>query len=154
LLKPALGGTAGYVIAARLSEIPEVTVGVIEAGQYRRNDPNIDIPAMFAQCLEKPEYDWCMYTTPQADSKNKRHHMPRGKVLGGSSAINGMMYVRGHGSDYDDWADLTGDRDWAIVNFQHYFRKHQTLEPFDPSLKGRSTNPLVGEYHGPHRHQR
>lgn len=59
------GGTAGLAIAARLSENPDVTVGVIEAGKYRIGDPLVDTPAAFSQMFENPEYDWCMYTTPQ-----------------------------------------------------------------------------------------
>lgn len=59
------GGTAGLVLAARLSENPAVTVGVIEAGKYRIGDPLVDTPAAFAQMFENPDYDWCVYTTPQ-----------------------------------------------------------------------------------------
>jgi hypothetical protein len=59
------GGTAGLVLAARLSENPDITVGVIEAGKYRIGDPLVDTPATFSQMFENPEYDWCMYTTPQ-----------------------------------------------------------------------------------------
>ena len=59
------GGTAGLVVAARLSENPDVTVGVIEAGKYRIGDPLVDTPAAFSQMFENPEYDWCLYTTPQ-----------------------------------------------------------------------------------------
>jgi hypothetical protein len=59
------GGTAGLVVASRLSENPDVTVGVIEAGKYRIGDPLVDTPAAFSQMFENPEYDWCMYTSPQ-----------------------------------------------------------------------------------------
>lgn len=59
------GGTAGLALAARLSENPDVTVGVIEAGKYRIGDPIVDTPAAFPQMFENPEYDWCMYTVPQ-----------------------------------------------------------------------------------------
>lgn len=59
------GGTAGLVLAARLSENPAVTVGVIEAGKYRIGDPLVDTPAAFSQMFENPDYDWCVYTTPQ-----------------------------------------------------------------------------------------
>lgn len=62
------GGTAGCCIAARLTENPDVTVGVIEAGKYKIGDPLIDTPAAFLQMFENPEYDWCLYTAPQVCS--------------------------------------------------------------------------------------
>lgn len=67
------GGTAGLVIAARLTENPEVTVGVIEAGKYRIGDPLVDMPAGLFQMLGNPEYDWCMYTAPQVGSRQSSH---------------------------------------------------------------------------------
>lgn len=142
------GGTAGCVIAARLTENPDVTVGVIEAGTYKIGDPLVDTPAAFPQMFEKPDYDWCHYTAPQKENHGKVHHMPRGKLLGGSSGINYMMYVRGSLQDYDDWADLTNDDGWSAKAMLQYMRKHQTLEPIDPSITDRSTMPFVGENHG------
>ncbi|CAG8933952.1 unnamed protein product [Penicillium salamii] len=142
------GGTAGLTIASRLSENPAVTVGVIEAGKYRIGDPLVDTPAAFSQMLEHPDYDWCMYTTPQEGNNGRVQHIPRGKVLGGSSAINYMMYVRGSLQDYDDWAELVGDEGWSAETMQGYMRKHQTLEPVDPAITDRSTMPLVGHFHG------
>lgn len=94
------GGTAGLVIAARLSENPDVTIGVIEAGKNRLDDMIVDTPALFTQMLGNPEYDWNLKTTPQVCSfllviesvkantakvgtGERRHHLPRGKALGG-----------------------------------------------------------------------
>ncbi|KAJ5363131.1 hypothetical protein N7541_003975 [Penicillium brevicompactum] len=142
------GGTAGLVVAARLSENPDVTVGVIEAGKYRIGDPLVDTPAAFSQMFENPEYDWCLYTTPQEGNHGKKHHIPRGKLLGGSSGINYMMYVRGSLQDYDDWAELAEDKGWSAEIMQQYMRKHQTLEPIDPKITDRSTMPFVGGFHG------
>ncbi|CAI7656283.1 hypothetical protein PCG10_006012 [Penicillium crustosum] len=142
------GGTAGLVLAARLSEDPAVTVGVIEAGKYRIGDPLVDTPAAFAQMFENPDYDWCLYTTPQEGNHGLSHHVPRGKLLGGSSGINYMMYVRGSTQDYDDWAELVEDDGWSGKHMQGYMRKHQTLEPIDPAITDRSTMPFVGEFHG------
>lgn len=86
------GGTAGLVVAARLSENADVTVGVIEAGKNRLDDMFVDIPAMFPQMFNNPEYDWQYMTTPQVGAgADKSHHFVRGKMLGGSSAINYMM---------------------------------------------------------------
>ncbi|KAL4863618.1 hypothetical protein BDV12DRAFT_201934 [Aspergillus spectabilis] len=141
------GGTAGCAIAARLSENPNITVGVIEAGKYRVGDPLIDTPTAFIQTFENPEYDWCFYTAPQTANHGKIHHIPRGKVLGGSSAINYMMYVRGSLQDYDNWAELAGDEGWSAKSMQQYMRKHQKLEAVDPA--GLDTSlPLSPEYHG------
>jgi len=90
------GGTAGLAVAARLSENPDVTVGVIEAGKNKLDDPFVDIPAMFLQMFNNEEYDWKYMTTPQVGASGKRekeHHVVRGKMLGGSSGINYMMFV-------------------------------------------------------------
>ncbi|KAJ5957706.1 hypothetical protein N7501_011985 [Penicillium viridicatum] len=142
------GGTAGLVLAARLSENPAVNVGVIEAGKYRIGDPLVDTPASFSEMFENPDYDWCVYTTPQEGNRGLSHHVPRGKLLGGSSGINYMMYVRGSTKDYDNWADLVEDDGWSGKHMQGYMRKHQTLEPIDPAITDRSTMPFVGEFHG------
>ncbi|KAJ0418653.1 GMC oxidoreductase-domain-containing protein [Aspergillus carlsbadensis] len=141
------GGTAGLVIAARLTEDPNVTVGVVEAGKYKMNDPLIDTPTAFAQTFENPDYDWCLYTTPQASNRGRIHHIPRGKVIGGSSAINYMMYVRGSLQDYDDWAALAGDEGWSAKSMQQYMRKHQTLEPVAPAARATAA-PCIAEFHG------
>ncbi|KAI7345926.1 GMC oxidoreductase [Hortaea werneckii] len=142
------GGTAGLVVAARLSENPDVTVGVLEAGKERLDDPLINTPAAFSQMFNDPQYDWCFRTEPQTENENKRHHIPRGKVLGGSSAINYMMYVRGSSQDYDDWAAIVSDPGWSSSAMNQYMRKHQMLEPIDPAIVDRSTMPFVGEHHG------
>ncbi|KGO40821.1 Glucose-methanol-choline oxidoreductase [Penicillium expansum] len=142
------GGTAGLALAARLTENPAITVGVIEAGKYRIGDPLVDTPTAFPQMFENPEYDWCVYTVPQKGNRGLSHHVPRGKLLGGSSGINYMMYVRGSTQDYNDWAELVEDDGWSGEHMQQYMRKHQTLEPIDPAITDRSTMPFVGEFHG------
>ncbi|KAL4939120.1 hypothetical protein BDV06DRAFT_225304 [Aspergillus oleicola] len=141
------GGTAGLAIAARLTENSDVTVGVVEAGKYHINDPLIDTPMAFPQMFENPDYEWCLYTAPQTANKNKVHHIPRGKTVGGSSATNYMMYVRGSLQDYDDWAVLAGDEGWNAKNMAPYMRKHQTLEEVNPAAVN-SSSPLVAEFHG------
>ncbi|EXJ58235.1 hypothetical protein A1O7_05660 [Cladophialophora yegresii CBS 114405] len=142
------GGTAGLAIAARLTENPDVTVGVIEAGKNRLGDPLVDVPALFVQMLGNKEYDWAWDTVPQPGNKNKVHQVPRGKALGGSTAINYMMYVRGSDQDFNDWAELANDASWSAANMKQYMRKHQTLEPIDERITERSTMPFVGENHG------
>ncbi|CAG7922512.1 unnamed protein product [Penicillium olsonii] len=140
------GGTAGCTIAARLSENPLVKVGVIEAGKSRLGDPVVDIPGMFPEQLANPNYDWCIYTEPQAGNRGKVHQIPRGKYLGGSSGMNVMVYVRGSMEDYDNWASFVGDEGWSAESMQRYMRKHQTLEPAEADL-GRSIK-LQDKFHG------
>ena len=120
------GGTAGLVLAARLSEDSEVKVGVLEAGQPKIGDQTILTPLLFTKLAGNEEYDWMMKTTPQAGTKDKIHAIPRGKVLGGSSAINFMIYVRGQNSEYDDWAKVGADG-WSWSDLEPYFRKHEGL---------------------------
>ncbi|KAI9930636.1 hypothetical protein ASPWEDRAFT_27147 [Aspergillus wentii DTO 134E9] len=141
------GGTAGCAIAARLTENPGINVGVIEAGKWRAGDELVDTPGAFSQMFENPDYDWCLYTAPQQANHGRIHHIPRGKLLGGSSGINYMMYVRGSLQDYNDWAALVGDEGWSAKVMQHYMRKHQTLEPIAAGVEKGAT-PLVGEFHG------
>ncbi|GME28828.1 putative aryl-alcohol dehydrogenase protein [Neofusicoccum parvum] len=142
------GGTAGLVIAARLTENPDVTVGVLEAGKNKLDDPMVDIPALFKQMLGNPEYDWMLTTAPQAGTKGLVHQMPRGKVLGGSSGINYMGYVRGSDQDYDDWAILADDAAWSAANMKKYIKKHQTLDPIDDAITNRSAMSFVPANHG------
>lgn len=109
------GGSAGCVLAARLSEDPSVSVCLIEAGGEGR-DFVIRAPAMVAAMVSgRPTINnWALHTEPQPGLNGRRGFQPRGKALGGSSAINAMLYIRGHPSDYDDWAnDGAEGWDWA-----------------------------------------
>ena len=111
------GGSAGCVLAARLSEDPKTTVCLIEAGGAGR-DIFIRAPALVAALVSgrPPIHNWALQTTPQPELDGRRGFQPRGKVLGGSSAINAMIYTRGHPGDYDEWADLGATGwDWASV---------------------------------------
>ncbi|THY72871.1 alcohol oxidase [Aureobasidium pullulans] len=142
------GGTAGLAVAARLTEDPNIMVGVLEAGKSRLDDPLVDTPATFPELLGNPEYDYGFKSTPQKGNRDIVHHLCRGKALGGSSAINYMLYVRGSDADYDDWADLVGDSSWSSKALKPYMRKHQTLEPIDGSITNLTDYPHVGENHG------
>ncbi|TKA79948.1 hypothetical protein B0A49_01278 [Cryomyces minteri] len=122
------GGTAGLCVAARLSENPSVQVGVLEAGANRMDDKNVSTPSLYPTLIGREKYDWCMTSEPQPTAGGKRYSMPRGKLLGGSSGINYLMYVRGSRKDYDGWASL-GNRGWDWEGLSPYFRKHQTLDP-------------------------
>jgi choline dehydrogenase-like flavoprotein len=140
------GGTAGLAVAARLTENPDVTVGVLEAGKNKLDDFLVDTPGVFTQLLGNDEYDWKFMTVPQ--SNGKEYHIPRGKLLGGSSGINYMMYVRGSTQDYDDWAILADDPSWGSDIMNQYMRKHQTLDPVDDAVAHRTAMPYVDKHHG------
>lgn len=111
------GGSAGSVLAARLSENPDVAVCLIEAGGMGR-DILVRAPALVAAMVSgrPPLHNWAYVTTPQPGLNGRCGFQPRGKALGGSSAINAMLYLRGHPSDYDDWAHAGATGwDWASV---------------------------------------
>lgn len=106
------GGTAGLAVAARLAEAePRFTVGVLEAGAVAQNDDDIDIPGLFGRSLGG-RYDWHLQTLPQQGLGGRSLAWPRGRVLGGTSALNFMAWNRASRQDYDAWADL-GNRGWG-----------------------------------------
>lgn len=111
------GGAAGCVLAARLSEDPSITVCLIEAGGAG-NSLLVRAPALVAAMVSgRPKLNnWAFHTIPQRGLNGRRGFQPRGRALGGSSAINAMLYVRGHPGDYDEWADLGAEGwDWRSV---------------------------------------
>jgi choline dehydrogenase-like flavoprotein len=85
------GGTAGLCIAARLTENPDVKVGVLEAGSNRIDDPQVYTPSLYPTLIGREKYDWCFETVPQENANGKKYSMPRGKLLGGSSGINYLV---------------------------------------------------------------
>ena len=105
------GGTAGLVGAARLSEDPTITVGVLEAGPAAFDEPRINVPGRLGETLFT-EYDWQFESVPQPGLHDRKLPFNRGKVLGGSSALNFMMWHRGNKEDYDSWERL-GNRGWG-----------------------------------------
>ena len=115
------GGSAGCVLAARLSEDPEVSVILLEAGGEDRN-PLIHVPAGYIKTMVNPAMNWMFETEPHEASNNRRIKQPRGKVLGGSGSINALVYHRGQAGDYDDWA-AAGNDGWSYADVAPHFEQ-------------------------------
>jgi choline dehydrogenase len=115
-------GSAGCVLANRLSEGGDAHVAVLEAG-----GPDysvfIHMPAAFSIPLASDRYNWYYHTEPEASMDGRRMYCPRGRVLGGSSSINGMVYIRGHAFDYDGWAARPGLEHWSYAHCLPYFKR-------------------------------
>lgn len=135
------GGSAGSTLAARLSEDPDTTVCLLEAGG---SGTNILLRAPAGVVAVLPGhgklFNWAFNTVPQPGLNGRRGYQPRGRALGGSSAINAMLYVRGHKSDYDDWANL-GNDGWSWDNVLPYFLRSENNERGADAMHG-ATGPL------------
>lgn len=118
------GGTAGCVLANRLSGDPDVSVLLLEAGG-KDNWHWIHIPVGYLFCIGNPRTDWCYQTEPEPGLNGRSILYARGRVLGGSSSINAMIYMRGQARDYDEWAALTGDPGWGWDQVLPLFRESE-----------------------------
>ena len=127
-------GSAGCVLAARLSEDPKAKVLILEAGG-KDDDPLVRMPLGFLKAMLNPAYNWGYMSEPEAHLENRRLMAPRGRLLGGSSSINGMFYMRGHPRDYDTWRQM-GCEGWGYADVLPYFKRMET------SWRGE------GKYHG------
>lgn len=133
-------GSAGCVLANRLTEDGTSTVLLLEAGG-KDTSPMIHIPVGYATTLKDPKVNWLYETEPDPGTHDRVHTWPRGKVLGGSSSINGLLYIRGQRQDYDGWAQL-GLRGWSYDDLHPYFLRsqHQERDGMDGHAKGGPLN--------------
>lgn len=117
-------GTAGCLLANRLSADPAARVLLVEAGGSDRYHW-IHIPVGYLYCIGNPRTDWCYQTEPAPGLNGRTLRYPRGKALGGCSSINGMIYMRGQKRDYTAWAEITGDEGWSWDAVLPYFKRHE-----------------------------
>ncbi|MBT7665833.1 MAG: choline dehydrogenase, partial [Rhodospirillaceae bacterium] len=127
-------GSAGCVLANRLSEKPLSRTLLLEAGG-KDSSIWIHVPVGFTKTLNDKSVNWCFETEPEENTGNRKIPIPRGKVLGGSSSINGMLYVRGQAQDYDTWAQM-GNRGWSYDAVLPYFKKSERFERGSSDLRG------------------
>ena len=126
-------GTAGCLLANRLSADPGKRVLLVEAG--RRDDYHwIHIPVGYLYCIGNPRTDWLYQTEPDPGLNGRRLRYPRGKTLGGCSSINGMIYMRGQARDYDHWAAFTGDDAWRWDQVLPAFKAHENHHRLDAGV--------------------
>lgn len=135
-------GSAGCALAYRLSEEPRANVLVLEFGGTDAG-PFIQMPAALSYPMNMARYDWGFMSDPEPHLGNRRLATPRGKVIGGSSSINGMVYVRGHACDFDTWAEM-GAKNWDYAHVLPYFRRQETSHHL-----GRDDEPGVRGQDGP-----
>ncbi len=147
-------GSAGAAMADRISEDGKHTVIVIEYGGSDIG-PLIQMPSAFSIPMNMSLYDWGFQSEPEPNLNNRRMATPRGKVLGGSSSVNGMVYVRGHAHDYDHWAEL-GAAGWSFADVLPYLKRMENAKGGEPEWRGKDgplhvsrgkrTNPLYDAF--------
>lgn len=141
-------GTAGCLLANRLSRDPSKRVLLLEAGK-QDNYLWIHIPVGYLYCIGNPRTDWLYRTTAEVGLNGRTLRYPRGKGLGGSSSINGMIYMRGQARDYDQWAQLTGDNEWCWPNVLPAFKAHEDHYRLDEGADPLNANAQrFSELHG------
>ena len=138
-------GSAGCVLAARLSENPNISVILIEAGGHDAR-LSVQVPGGFIKTMVDHKINWMYQTEPEAELRGRRMNMPRGRLLGGTSSINGMLYVRGQKEDYDSW-EAAGNKGWSYDSVLPYFLKSENGQELlqAASANGQNIDP---QYHG------
>ncbi|KAI0066975.1 alcohol oxidase [Artomyces pyxidatus] len=148
------GGTSGLVLARRLTENPKITVGILEAGEYRPGDDLIEVPTggdavanSTASTIGNPDYDWMFKSTPQAHLNGSVISYPRGKVVGGSTALNSMIWQRPSKAEYDNIGTVFGNPGWSFDNLSGYFEKIENWHAPTVLFPGQLvTNALTSEH--------
>ena len=130
-------GSAGAVVASRLSESGAYTVLCLEAGSEGSDYFWSRVPVGVAKMIDNPAVNWCYSAEPDAGSGGRRIEVPRGKMLGGSSSINGMVFIRGQAQDYDHWAQL-GNRGWSYQDVLPVFKKMERYDGGSDEFRGRN----------------
>ncbi|MCL6691206.1 GMC family oxidoreductase N-terminal domain-containing protein [Pseudomonas sp. R3.Fl] len=142
-------GSAGCILASRLSESGEYNVLLLEAGG-KDSSPWFKVPVGFAKLYYNPTFNWMYYSQPQRQLAGRQLYAPRGKVQGGSGSINAMIYVRGQAHDFDDWA-ANGNDGWSFKEVLPYFRKLESHPLGDSEYHGASgpirISPMKGHTH-------
>ena len=129
-------GSSGSVVANRLSEIHNINICVLEAGGSTQH-PFIKMPAGFIKTINDKRFNWCFKTESNENVNNREILFPRGKGFGGSSSINGHLYVRGQPDDYNQWAQL-GNLGWSYDDVLPYFKKSEFKENGDERYRGKN----------------
>ena len=130
-------GSAGAVVASRLSENGGYRVLLLEAGTKGSNHFWARVPVGTSKMIDDPAVNWCYQSEPDEGSGGRRIDVPRGKMMGGSSSINGMVYMRGQAQDYDHWAQL-GNRGWSYQDVLPIFRRMERYEGGSDKFRGRN----------------
>ena len=147
-------GSAGCVLANRLSEAEDVRVCLVEAGPEARH-PFVSVPVGMVGLIDHKRLNWRYMSAPQVSAGGRSYPIPRGKMLGGTSSLNGMVYTRGQAADFDGWASL-GNPGWSYREVLPYFRKSENNLDLDDAFHARGgpmtvatvrePNPLVERF--------
>ena len=142
-------GSAGCVLADRLTESGRFKVLLLEAGPSDLASPHLHYSAGFFFVLENKRVNWVYHTDPEAPTDNRAMLFPRGRVLGGTSSLNGSLQVRGQHEDYDNWARM-GNDGWSYADVLPYFKKSERYLPGDPKYRGKEGRLIVSDYANHH----